>query len=278
VIIPVKNGLPFLHDQLRALRSQQSSHQWEVVIADNGSSDRSADVVRDLTNTDPRFRLIDASMANGASASRNLAAGLARGDVLAFCDADDVVQPGWVESWARALADADLAGGLTDYWSLSNVPPPSSPTPRPPPVKSQFAFLEGATSGNMAVRREAFEHVGRFDEYLAVGEDTDLCWRLQLAGYRFVTGEGVIARRERSGFTNLLRRSIAYGRCGPVLYQRYRGAGLRPDPSAAVRAWVWLVVNAPRLIRADFRPTWARVAGWRLGRIFESTRRRVFFP
>jgi GT2 family glycosyltransferase len=277
VIVPVKNGLPFLNEQLEALREQKGSQQWEVVVADNGSLDQSAEVVRALTSTDPRFRLVDASKTSGSSFARNLAAGLARGDILAFCDADDVVLPGWVESWVRALADADLAGGMTDFWSLSDGPPPASPIPRPPPVKSQFGFLEGAMSSNMAVRREAFEDVGGFDENLAVGEDIDLCWRLQLAGYRFATGAGVVARRERSGFRGLLSRSIAYGRCGPVLYQRYRDAGLRPD-RRALRAWVWLVLNIPRLIRTDFRPTWARVAGWRLGRIIESIRRGVFFP
>ena len=42
----------------------------------------------------------------------------------------------------------------------------------------------------MAVRRDAFERVCGFDEDLAVGEDVDLCWRMQLAGYRFTIGEG----------------------------------------------------------------------------------------
>ena len=60
----------------------------------------------------------------------------------------------------------------------------------------------------MAVRRDAFERVCGFDEDLAVGEDVDLCWRMQLAGYRFTIGEGVISRREKSGTYALLRRSI----------------------------------------------------------------------
>lgn len=132
VIVPVKNGLPFLSDQLQALRDQQCSQPWEVVVADNGSGDRSAQVVQTVASTDPRFHLVDASMANGASFARNLAVNQCRGDILAFCDADDLVQPGWVESWVRALADADLAGGLTDFWSLSAASPPAAPTPRRP--------------------------------------------------------------------------------------------------------------------------------------------------
>ena len=130
----------------------------------------------------------------------------------------------------------------------------------------------------MAVRRDAFEQVGGFDEDLAVGEDIDLCWRMQLAGYRFTTGEGVISRRERSGTYALLRRSIQFGRCGPVLYQRYRGAGLRREPLSAVRAWLYLVATSPRLFDTNFRRTWVRNAGWRIGRLMESCKRLVFFP
>jgi glycosyltransferase involved in cell wall biosynthesis len=278
VIVPVKNGLPWLDEQMGALLDQQCCFPWEVIVADNASSDLSADVIEELTRRHPRLRLIDASSVTGAGATRNVAARFARGDILAFCDADDVVHPGWVESWAHALADADLAGGLTDYWSLNDVARPSPAVVRPPPARNQFDYLQAATSGNMAVRRDAFAQVGGFDEDLAVGEDIDLSWRMQLAGYRFTIGDGVISRRERSGTYALLRRSIQFGRCGPVLYKRYRCAGLRRESLAAVRAWLYLIATSPRLFDAHFRRTWVRNAGWRIGRLVESCRRLVYFP
>lgn len=278
VIVPVRNGLPWLDDQMKALLDQRSCATWEVIVADNASSDLSAKHVDELAQRHPRLRLVDASAATGAGATRNVAVRFARGDILAFCDADDVVHPGWVESWVDALADADVAGGLNDFWSLNDMPPPCPARPRPLPVRLQFSFLDGAGSGNMAVRREAFEKVGGFDDDLAVGEDIDLCWRLQLAGYRFRLGTGVISRRERSGASALLRRSIEFGRCGPVLYQKYRGAGLRRETLSAVRAWLYLVITIPRLVRPDFRRLWIRNFGWRLGRLMESCKRLVFYP
>lgn len=277
VIVPVKNGLPMLDEQLRALVTQQCNQSWEIIVADNGSTDRTVEVVQGWARCDSRVRLVDASAAKSAGAARNVGARIARGDILAFCDADDIVHPGWVESWLHALKDADLASGLLDYWTLNGLPPPSPPVPRPSPVKNQFGFLEGAISANMAVRREAFEHVGGFDEALSVGEDTDLSWRLQLDGYRFAIGEGVISRREPSGIYPLLRKSIAYGRCGIALYERYRGEGLRRERGAALSSWLWIVATTPRLLDPAFRRTWARVAGWRTGRLLESCRRRVFF-
>jgi glycosyltransferase involved in cell wall biosynthesis len=278
VIVPVKNGLPWLHEQLQALRSQECSSPWEIVVADNGSTDGSSDVVQDYAADDPRLRLVDASSVQGPAATRNLAVRAALGDVLAFCDADDVVHPGWVESWLRALGDADLAAGLNDPWTLNGGTPSVAVSPKPPPQRGQFGFLDAAGSGNMAVRRSAFDAVGGFDEELHVGEDTDLCWRLQLVGYRFTIGEGVISRRERSGTMALLKRSIQYGRCGPKLYRRYRSNGLRADPRAALRAWIYVIVSVPRLVDPQFRPAWARIAGWRIGRLLESFRCLVFFP
>jgi len=278
VVVPVKNGLPWLHEQLRALLCQPCDVPWEVVVADNASSDGTAEVVRGYAEAHPRLRLVDASSVVGPAATRNLGVRSAGGEILAFCDADDVVHPGWVESWVRALDRADVAAGLTDSWSLNDVPPSFPHELRPPPQGSQFGFLDAAVSGNMAVRRYAFEAVGGFDESLRVGEDTDLSWRLQLAGYRFVVGEGVISRRERQGTSALLRRSIQYGRCGPVLYQRYRSAGLRAEPRAALRSWLYIVATIPRLFDPNVRWNWARIAGWRIGRVIESFRRLVFFP
>ena len=278
VIVAVRNGLPWLHEQLDALRSQECSSPWEIIVADNGSTDGTIQVAQGYAAQDSRLRIVDASRVKGPAAARNVGVGAASGAILAFCDADDVVHPGWVESWAHALSDADVAAGRNDTWSLNGTPTPQPAVPKPPPQAQQFGFLEAAGSGNMAVRREPFEIVGGFDEELQVGEDTDLCWRLQLSGYRFAIGSGVISRRESSGTLRLLMRSIDYGRCGPVLYRRYRSEGMRADPYGALRAWAYLIVSLPKLVDPRFRRTWARVAGWRMGRLIQSCRDFVFFP
>jgi glycosyltransferase involved in cell wall biosynthesis len=277
VVVPVKNGLPWLREQLQALTRQRCCHRWEIIVANNGSSDRTEELVKEFAADDPRITLVDASHVRGAAATRNIGVRHARGCLLAFCDADDVVHPGWVQSWVGALAEADVAGGLFDNRSLNDVAPPFPATLRPPPTRAQFGFLPATGGGNMAVRRHAFELVGGFDERFAVGEDVDLCWRLQLAGYRFTLGEGVISRREALGLCALFRRSIQFGRCGPALYERYRGAGLCAEPAAALRSWLYLIASTPKLFDSTFRRNWVRLVGWRVGRLLESCRRRVFF-
>jgi glycosyltransferase involved in cell wall biosynthesis len=271
--------MPWLEEQLQALAEQQCDEPWEVVVADNGSTDCSRSVVEEWANRTHLFRLIDASKVEGPGAARNAGVRAAKGDIVAFCDADDVVQPGWLAGLVTSLADADVVGGVFDFWSLNGLVVPNPPTPSAPSAMSQFGFLPAVTSGNLALRRRVFEEVDGFAEDLMTGEDIDLSWRLQLRGYHCaVSTNAVVARRDRRGLRAVFSRFTAYGRCGPLLYRRFRADGLRRDVVLAGKTWVWLAVTTPKLVRPQFRVQWVSIAGWRTGRLLESLRQGVFFP
>ena len=275
VVVPVRNGMPWVEHQLRALAAQQIGVDWEVVVAENGSDDGTRSCVQRWSERCPRIRLVDASARRGAGAARNIGVRAARGRLLAFCDADDVVRPGWLASMSRALADADLVAGVFDFSALDGVPT-SIPVPA---ATRQLGFLPFALGANLAVRREAFEAVQGFCEELSPEEDVDLCWRLQLAGYRFaVTSDAIVEKRERAGVRPMLRAAWAYGRCGPRLYERYRADGMRRDIRGAAKAWVWLVVASPGLVNPKRRRQWVRTFGIRAGRLAASVHQRVIFP
>ena len=224
---------------------------------------------------DPTRRRVNGQWSGG---TRNTGVEAARGELLAFCDADDVVQPGWLSAHVLALAEADVSAGVFDSWSLNGLATPSPVSYAPPPALSLFGFLPAAGSGNLAIRRRAFEDIGGFAEDLMTGEDFDLSWRAQLSGHRYVLNpDAVVARRDQQGFKAVFRRYTAYGRCGPVLYRRFRADGLRRELVLAAKTWVWLVASTPGLLQPEFRGRWARIAGWRIGRLLESVRQRVLF-
>lgn len=276
VVVPVRNGMPWLEDQLRALADQECDDEWEVVIADNGSTDQSRQVVADWCQRYERMRLIDASAVDGAPAARNRGARAAGGDLLAFCDSDDVVHPGWLASCARALGSADVVAGIFDFWSLNGLPA----SPPMPASMLQLPFLPAGLSANLAVRRRAFDAVGGFAEELITGEDVDLCWRLQTEGYRFALEDGaVVSKRDRTGFLDVFQQGFAFGRGGAVLYRRHRAAGARRNLAGAARSWLWLLLHLPLLVESgNLRNQWARGAGMRTGRLVGSLTERVFFP
>jgi glycosyltransferase involved in cell wall biosynthesis len=275
VVVPVWNGMPWIEHQLRALTTQQAFGEWEVVVADNGSDDGTPSCVERWTKDDPRIHLVDASARRGAGAARNIGVAAARGRLLAFCDADDVVQPGWIAAMVDALSNGDLIAGVFDFGALDG-----KPTPAPAPAATrQLGFLPFALSANLAVRREVFEAVDGFREDLSPEEDVDLCWRLQLAGYRFVTAaDAIVFKREREGASSILRAAWAYGRCGPRLYRQFRSDGMRRDLKGATKAWVWLAVASPGLVSPTRRLQWVRTLGIRSGRLAGSIQKRVFFP
>ena len=224
VIVPVRNGMPWLEHQLQALVEQQCGEPWEVVVANNGSTDETVVVVQNWADRVPMIRLVDASEVKGAGATRNAGLKAAQGELLAFCDADDVVQPGWLKAHVSALTESDVSGGVVDTWSLNGLAAPSPLLYDPPPAMSQFGFLPAAMSCNLALRRQAFEDLGGFAEDLMTGEDTDLCWRLQLSGHRYILSEdAVVARRERHGFR---------GGIPPV----HRLRTVRPDPLPSLQS------------------------------------------
>jgi glycosyltransferase involved in cell wall biosynthesis len=275
VVVPVRDAMPWLEVQLQALVDQQCADDFEIVVVDNGSIDRSAEVARGWADRHPAVRWVDGSQIVGPGAARNVGVAAARGDLLAFCDADDVVRPGWLDGCATALADADLAAGVFDFWSLNGHPA----SPLQPAATSQLGFLPAGLGANLAVRRPAFDAAGGFAEDLTVGEDIDLCWRLQLLGCHFDIAPGaVVSKRDHPGFARSFRHGSTYGLSGPALYRRHRSAGARPDLRGAAKSWLWLVAHVPSLVRADRRDQWAHAAGMRTGRLRGSMRERVLFP
>jgi GT2 family glycosyltransferase len=275
VVVPVCNGMPWIDYQLRALSNQHVQGQWELLVADNGSTDGTRACVGRWCDRDPRMRLVDASARPGAGAARNIGAREARSMWLAFCDADDVVQPGWLAAMAAALVDTDMVAGVFDFHSLAGGPP-SEPIPV---ATRHMGFLPFALGANLGVRREAFDAAGGFCERLRAGEDIDLSWRIQLSGYRFaVAPAATVAKREHADSGPTFRTAFAYGRSDIALYQHYRVEGMKRDLVGAAKSWVWLVVTCPGLVMPSLRRQWMRTLGMRVGRLTGSFARHVFFP
>jgi glycosyltransferase involved in cell wall biosynthesis len=271
----VRDGLPWLEEQLGALAAQICDEEWEILVADNGSTDGSPRVAALWSARGAVVRVIDASQRRGPSVARNVGADQARGEKLLFCDADDIVQQGWIAAMSNSLEAADVVAGSFETGSLNGGPlrPPL------PAATRQLGQVPAGLAANLGVRRSAFDAVGGFDENLRVGEDVDLCWRLQFAGYRFaMQPEAVVAKRDRGTSSEVFVHGVLHGRSGPALYRRHREDGIGRDLSGVAKSWGWLVVESPFLYRRDLRRRWLRAAGVRTGRILGSVENGVFFP
>lgn len=185
VVIAAHDAAATLPAQLDALAAQDPACTWEVLVADNGSTDATRDVVLDAARRSGTVRLVDAPGVRGAGAARNAAARVARGRVLLFCDADDVVAPGWVDALHGALRDADVVAGRLEWERLnSRASQQSRALPQVDGLQhtEPLPALGCASASNLGLRRSLFDRLGGFDVRARYLQDTDLCWRAQLAG------------------------------------------------------------------------------------------------
>lgn len=275
VVIPVRNAVVTLPQQLRALAGQTYRGPWEVLVADNGSTDRSRAVVLEARSWCPGLRLVEAADRTGESHARNSGAAAARGDFLAFCDADDIADPGWLAALVAAARDADLVGGALDVGMLN----PAHCDEQPLPMTAQGEFLPFARGANCGVWRDVLTAVGGWDEsYRGGGEDMDLSWRAQLCDFR--VGYAPDARmhyRLRTAPVALARQKWNYGKSGARLFRSYRDAGFRRRrPATVVGNWVWLCLHLPDLVRSrGLRRRWIRYAARLGGLLAGSIRHRA---
>lgn len=94
--MPVRNGEPYVEEALECLR-RQTFRDFEVLIADNASTDRTPEIARAFAARDPRFRFVPAQVDRGAAWNFNRCVRLARGPYFRWAASDDLVAPEFLE-------------------------------------------------------------------------------------------------------------------------------------------------------------------------------------
>jgi Glycosyl transferase family 2 len=183
-VIPVRDDATRLRRCLQSVAgSRYPADRLEIIVADNGSTDGSDVVAREAGAVVLRLPGLR------VSELRNRAAQAARGEILAFVDADHEIVPEWVPSAVEVLRDGSVGAVGASYH------PPDDATwvqrlydalRRHPAGRLDVEWLG---SGNLAMRRAVFELVGGFDSTLETCEDVDLGRHLRTRGLRLVNDE-----------------------------------------------------------------------------------------
>jgi glycosyltransferase involved in cell wall biosynthesis len=280
VILPVRNAEATIEAQLEALSRQTFDGRWELVFSDNGSADRTLDIARTWANRFPAFRVVDASAEPGVSHARNRAAETG-GDLLAFCDADDVVEPTWLAELVRAAQTVDLVGGALDHATLNDIDLWPARGGAEGELPRTYGFLPYAIGANCAVWREVFDSIGGWTNVHAGGDDVDFSWRAQLAGYSIgFAPSAVVQYRHRDSLAGLARQVFNYARSEVGIYSKYRVIGARRRPLGDVlRSYVYTVTALPSaVVSRRRRAAWTVTIAENLGRIVGSCEYRIFSP
>ncbi len=195
VVVPAYNAAAFIAEALRSVL-EQDYRPIDVIVADDGSSDGTRDIARSFG---PPVRVI-AQAHGGIGAARNNAIASARGELLAFIDADDLWTPGKLSRQVSLLTeDASLDmvfGQVVEFRTAAGGQVIESPP------------ASGLAPGAALIRMDAFHRVGWFRTDLRVGEFIDWYARAcELGLHSSVLPEPVLRRRIHHSNTGIRERA-----------------------------------------------------------------------
>jgi len=202
VIIVNHNGIEFVEPCVRSVLAN-NYRNFEVIFVDNASSDGSLELVKKTFRVESRLKIIENPSSLGPAVGRNVGARHSKGEYLAFLDNDTEVDKNWLLELVKVLekdktigaAQAKLLkmGADNLYDCAGDYLGPLGfliERSRGAEDKGQFDFIADILSAKSAasiIRKELFDKIGGFDaDFYMYLEETDLSWRVWLAGYRVV--------------------------------------------------------------------------------------------
>ncbi|MQA74632.1 MAG: glycosyltransferase, partial [Solirubrobacterales bacterium] len=233
VVVPFAGNAAAARRALGHLRALRLDPGDETIVADNTVDGVAAASIGGLV------RVVGAAGERSSYHARNAGAAASRRDWILFCDADCAPESDLVARYfeppppERAGA---LGGAIVDH------PEHDSLLARYAASRNFYRGERGlqgsdggyAPTGNLLLRRAAFEGIGGFAEGIRSAGDVDLCWRLQAAGWTLERRPGaVVAHRHRDDLAPFVAMLARYGAGSAWLDRRYPGSSPRWRLSAA---------------------------------------------
>ncbi len=220
VIVCSLNGERTIRDCCRSL-SRLDYPDYEVIVVDDGSQDRTAEIAREHG-----FQVISTEN-RGLSSARNTGLAAASGEIVAFIDDDAYADPHWLMFLANSFMSRPYAG----------VGGPNLPPPEDGLVAAAVACAPGGPNHvlvddreaehipgcNMAFRREALLKSGGFDpRFRSAGDDVDICWRLIARGHRIgFNPAAMVWHHRRASIRGYWKQQLGYGKAEALLERKW---------------------------------------------------------
>jgi cellulose synthase/poly-beta-1,6-N-acetylglucosamine synthase-like glycosyltransferase len=228
VIVPVRDGESTLASCLDSiLATDYPGDRREILVVDNCSTDDTPTVIRSR----PVRYLHEPK--RGVSNARNRGIAESRGEILAFVDADCVVEPQWLTELVRPFEDAAVGSVAGD---LKHAPPTTAAERQAVRLLGdwqQFAFSSDPAypiTANAAYRRDVLDQIGAFDPHLTRAQDVELGLRFQeRSGLRLAYAERATARhRHRSTQRGFFRQQLGWAYGAGLVGVKYEAMGGEP--------------------------------------------------
>ena len=209
-------------DQCLASLEHLNYPDYEVIVVNDGSEDGTEAIAERY----PYCRIISQEN-KGLSVARNVGAEAATGEIVAYTDSDCVADPDWLDFLVGTME----RGGLVACGGPNFPPPENSLVPAavavspggPCHVLLDDQIAEHIAGCNMAFRRDVLLGLGGFDPtFRAAGDDVDICWRLQDAGYAIgFSAAAMVWHFRRNTVGAYIGQQRGYGKAEALVYARH---------------------------------------------------------
>ena len=215
VIIPVRDGAAYIASAIESVLGQTETPA-ELLVIDDGSRDGTAGIVSQFSGRG--VHLIQ-QPPEGAGAARNRGVKLAKHELLAFLDADDLWTSTKLERQCAELQSDPTLDMVFGY--VRQFVSPDVEAARRARLRCPNESIPGYLAGTMLIRRESFERVGLFETEWAIGEFLAWYARVQLLGLRekmiptvllmrrlHRTNQGILKRSERGDYVRVMKKIL----------------------------------------------------------------------
>ena len=221
VVIPVYNGAKYIQMAIDSIL-KQTYNNYEIIVIDDGSTD---DTRQQLQHYRGKIRYVFQEN-QGSAAARNIGIDLAKGDLVAFLDADDFwTMPNKLEKQINMFESNSSFGGINTGWVIIDSEGKQIKTVQPwhqAPILDLETWLNKkcVRTSAMVFRKEWLNKVGGFDEELRQFHDVDLALRLSLAGCKIVwLKETTTCYRQSDNGT--IESSLSQAKCVQAVLDRF---------------------------------------------------------
>lgn len=220
VVVPAYNSEKTIKKCLDSLFSQSFNKPYEVVVVDDGSKDKTAEIVKEY----PKVKYVFQKNA-GPAAARNKGWKSASGEVVVFTDSDCVLDKNWLKEMVGPIDGKEVmaVGGVYDKSAnekslLANLIGEE--------IKYRYSkmgkYTDAHGSYSLAVKKDVLKELNGFNEFypVATAEDFDLCYRITGLGYKiFLNNKAKLAHHHPEKLWKYLKTQFRHGFYRVKLYR-----------------------------------------------------------